>query len=97
MITPGPAARGRSEKERAELAVDAERMANVDRKYYWGRRLHSTDSDGRATLSDLISGVLYRISDHSDRAKGEQVRKDFTVKPGETLYLGDIRIERPQS
>jgi hypothetical protein len=42
---------------------------------------------------------LYRISDYStvnDRQKGVQVRKDFTVQPGETLDLGDIFIENPQ-
>ena len=26
---------------------------------------------------------------------GTQVRKEFSLKPGETLDLGDIRIEKP--
>ena len=58
-----------------------------------------TDADGRITLPALIPGALYRISDCStmnDRDKGVQVRKDFTVKPGETLDLGDILIENPK-
>lgn len=55
-----------------------------------------TDAEGRITLPALIPGALYRISDYStvnDRAKGVQVRKDFTVQPGETLDLGEISIE----
>jgi hypothetical protein len=32
----------------------------------------------------------------NDQDKGPQVRKEFTVKPGEILDLGDILIERPQ-
>ncbi len=45
----------------------------------------------------LIPGALYRISDYSiiNDPKGLQIRKDFTVKPGETLDLGDILIEKP--
>ena len=77
-------------------AADAALMANVDRKHYWGRQLHSTDSDGRITLPDLVPGALYRVSDSSNRMKGDQIRRDFTVKPGQTLDLGDIRIEKPE-
>ena len=58
-----------------------------------------TDAEGRITLPDLIPGALYRISDFStvnDPRRGYQVRKDFTVKPGETLDLGDTRIARPK-
>jgi len=28
---------------------------------------------------------------------GPQVRKEFTARPGETLDLGEIRIEKPQT
>ncbi len=58
----------------------------------------ATDAEGRITLIDLIPGALYRIIDFStvrDPKKGPQVRKDFTVKPGETFDLGDILIEKP--
>jgi hypothetical protein len=46
----------------------------------------------------LIPGATYRIS---VRTRTGQVgkppfRKDFTVKSGETLDLGDILIEKPQ-
>ena len=73
-------------------------MANVDRKHYWDGP--STDAEGRITLPALIPGALYRIIDFStvnDQDKGIQIRRDFTVKPGETLDLGDIRIEKPQA
>ena len=67
------------------LAADAGFLPNVDRKHYPnGPR---TDADGRITLPALIPGAPYRISDWStvnDQDKGVQIRKDFTVKPGET-------------
>jgi hypothetical protein len=58
-----------------------------------------TDAEGRISLPALIPGALYRIVDFStgnDPDKGVQVRKDFTVKPAETVDLGDILIEKPQ-
>ncbi len=58
----------------------------------------ATDAEGRVVLSALIPGATYRISDWStrnDQEKGTQLRKDFTVKPGETLDLGDILVEKP--
>jgi hypothetical protein len=98
VVTPGPVMvpLGYSPAEKHKLAADAEAVANVDRKHYWDGP--KTDADGRFTLPDLIPGALYRISDPStgpDPNKGVQVRKDFTVKPGETLDLGDILIEKP--
>jgi hypothetical protein len=37
------------------------------------------------------------LNDTSSRGKtSAQVRTDFTVKPGETLELGEIRIETPE-
>ncbi len=47
------------------------------------------------TLPGLIPGASYRVMDRSDAGRGDQVRKDFTVKPGQTLDLGDILIETP--
>jgi RNA polymerase sigma factor (sigma-70 family) len=97
VATPGPSRYRRSEKVRAELSADAEFMANVDRKHYWTGPV--ADAEGRVTLPDLIPGALYRIIDFStvnDQDKGVQIRKDFTVKPGETLDLGDIVIEKPR-
>ena len=69
-------------------------MPTVDPKHYRKQR-PLTDAEGRVTLPALIPGALYRLLDRTD-PNGQQVRKDFTVKPGETLDLGDILIEKPQ-
>jgi beta-lactamase regulating signal transducer with metallopeptidase domain len=96
IATPGPPPFTGNKNLNAELAGDAELMPNVDRKHYWNGPL--ADAEGRITLPSLIPGARYRISDFStinDADKGIQVRRDFTVKPGETLDLGDIRIDKP--
>jgi RNA polymerase sigma factor (sigma-70 family) len=93
VATPGPSRYSRSQ---AELSADSEMLVNLDRKHYGTPP--GTDAEGRITLPSLIPGALYRITDGSaikDVNQGPQVRRDFTVKPGETLDLGDILIEKP--
>jgi hypothetical protein len=95
VATPGPAPHSMRKQDRFELVADSTDLANFDQKYMNGP---TTDAEGRITLVSLIPGALYRISDEStinDEGKGQQIRKDFTVKPGETLDLGDILIEKP--
>ena len=81
-------------------------MTNVDHKHYADARQAgqprgpATDAEGRITFPNLIPGAMYRISDDSaimDQKKGVQIRRDFTVKPGETIDVGDIVIERPRT
>jgi hypothetical protein len=58
------------------------------------------DTQGRITLPVLIPGATHRFVDHTMVVRGKtgpQLRKEFTVKPGETLDLGDILIEKPGS
>lgn len=96
LAKPGPPQFARSTSGKGEMAADAAYMPNVDRKHYWNGP--KTDADGRITLPDLIPGALYRITDFStvnNQDKGVQVRKEFTVKPGETIDLGDVLIEKP--
>jgi hypothetical protein len=96
LSSSGPSSRTRNARERELLSADAASVINLDRKHYWNDRL--SDADGRIMLPSLIPGATYRISDWStvnDETKGVQVRKDFSVKPGETLDLGDIVIEKP--
>jgi hypothetical protein len=98
IMTPGPT--GAMFVDRGqELSADAAFLANVDPQHYGVPRGPITDAEGRVTLPNLIPGALYRIIDWStrnDQAQGPQVRRDFTVKPGETLDLGEILIEKPQ-
>jgi hypothetical protein len=96
VATPGPSRYSKNKQDQGTRSADADFLPNIDRKHYqWNEP--RTDADGRITLPDLIPGALYRITDSSNQDKGFQVRKDFTVKPGETLDLGDILIEKPQS
>ena len=98
VVTPGPRLMISGMREQAELGADAAIVANVDRKHYWN--LPGTDADGRITLISLIPGALYRITDFmrgNDQNERILSRKEFTVKTGETLGLGDILIENPGS
>ncbi len=99
IMTPGPNPEFYLERGE-ELAADAAYLTNVDPKHYQGLQRTVTDAEGRITFPDLIPGALYRISDWSTRNdlnKGTPIRKDFTLKPGETLDLGEILIEKPPS
>jgi RNA polymerase sigma factor (sigma-70 family) len=53
----------------------------------------ASDADGRISFPALIPGVTYRLYDYSGPSR--PFRKEFTAKPGETLDLGDILIEKP--
>jgi RNA polymerase sigma factor (sigma-70 family) len=96
LATPGPPNLTRRKEDQPKLLADAGDMVNVDPKHYLN--LPPTNTEGRITLPGLIPGALYRVCDQSTMdvpEKGVQVRKDFTIKPGETLELGDILIEKP--
>jgi protocatechuate 3,4-dioxygenase beta subunit len=56
-----------------------------------------SDTQGRVAFPALIPGATYLVVDRSAfYAGGEQeIRKEFTVKPGEAAELGDILIARP--
>ncbi len=92
--SPGPRQDTRNPREQAELAADTVYVPNVDPLYHRNRL--RTDADGRITLPDLIPGATYRINSSFlyVPTKRDPVYKDFTVKPGETLDLGDITIEK---
>ncbi len=56
-----------------------------------------SDTQGRVTFPALIPGATYLVVDRSAfYAGGEpEMRKEFTVKPGEAVELGDILIAKP--
>jgi RNA polymerase sigma factor (sigma-70 family) len=95
LMTPG-APQTMMATEGEQLTADQAFLPNIDYKHYPnGPR---TDTEGRVVLPDLIPGAPYRVSDWSSvnvPDKGVQLRKDFTVKPGETVDLGDILVEKP--
>jgi hypothetical protein len=97
LMTSGPSNAGYFDRG-TEPAADEAYLPNVDPKHYQRPHGPLTDADGRITLPDLIPGAPYRIADWSTvnvQGKGLQVRKDFTVKPRETIDLGEILVEQP--
>jgi hypothetical protein len=97
LMTPG-AAHGSIVNQGDQLGADQAYLPTVDLKHYPFPDARRTDADGRIELPDLIPGALYRISDSStaNDPEGVQLRKDFTVKPGETVDLGNILVEHPE-
>jgi len=94
IVTPGPSDRPREEKAGRQFGNEVS-LAMLDPTRY--KTPPVSDAQGRIALPALIPGATYRIIDdttHRDEA-GPQIRKEFTVKPGETLDLGDILIEKP--
>jgi len=85
VVTPGPF-RGDDKRAKEELCSDQDFVANFDREHYL--RGSETNGEGRCTFPALIAGATYRIL--TFRGPGEWDEKDFTVKSGETLQLGDI-------
>jgi hypothetical protein len=93
VITPGSPPT--PENEKAGLIAADENVQPVDRINYPGPL--ASDATGRLVLPVLIPGATYRLTDRmvGGRPGGPQVRKEFMVKPGEALELGDILIEKP--
>ncbi len=95
VVTPGPPFQGNPAKE-GPLYADEEGMVRVDPINY--KTNLPSDAQGRVTYPALIPGASYRILDYTATTNegGPAIRKEFTVKPGEALDLGDILIARPR-
>ncbi len=96
VVTPGPSRSSQDQADQARLAADQDFLARFDSIHYQKGLI--SDSQGQLALPALIPGATYRIYDGTmgDEA-GPRLRKEFTVKPGESLDLGDILVEKPQA
>ncbi len=94
VVTPGPLMDMQAQNE-GTLVADSGTLRDIDPIHY--ARSPVSDSQGRIVLPVLIPGATYRILDATTLRdpSGPRLRKEFTVKPGETLELGDIEIEKP--
>jgi hypothetical protein len=94
VVTPGPHLSNLGKTDQGHLAADQDFLARFDLIHYPTGLV--TDAQGQLNLTALIPGATYRIYDGTmGDAEGPQLRKEFTVKPGETLDLVDIEIARP--
>ena len=96
VMTPGRPFNARRQAAGLPTADEAD-LSRVDPVNYPTRP--SSDKEGRLTLPVLIPGAEYRFLDYTGAVAGQNgpaIRKEFTVKPGETVDLGDIVIEKPK-
>jgi RNA polymerase sigma factor (sigma-70 family) len=94
VVTPGPP-RGPVSDNSGLLEADEAPANQVDPINQPNELL--ADAEGQFSIPALIPGAFYRFIDRTTARDptGPLVRKEFTVKPGETVDLGDIRIEKP--
>jgi protocatechuate 3,4-dioxygenase beta subunit len=76
------------------LPADGDLLTRIDPVNY--PQDPAADAQGRIAFPALIPGATYRLLGRVPRAvRSPQLNRAFTVKPGETMDLGDIRIEKP--
>ena len=108
VVTPGRAGNTYpNDKEGSLLSADEGDLSDVDpinyevqsKRFLQTTRWPPMPSAG-STLPVLIPGATYRFIDSTMFVRGQtgpEIRKEFTVKPGQKLNLGDIRIAKPPS
>ena len=98
-MTPGSALNAYpNNKEAGLLSADEDELTRVDPINY--EKVLAPDALGRIELPVLIPGATYRFIDYTMYVRGQtgpEIRKEFTIKPGQKLNLGDIRIAKPPS
>ena len=97
VVTPGPHRLSHEKGDKDRLAADQDFLSRIDPINYGDGTV--SDSQGGVIFPALIPGATYRVYDRTtiDDAIGVQLRGEFTVKPGDILHLGDIRIDKPKS
>ena len=95
VVTPGEFSPMQARKE-GKSTLTAGPITAIDPVNYPANPV--SDGDGRIVLPALIPGTTYHFVDRSTvgAPPGMQLRKEFTVKSGETLELGDILIQKPE-
>lgn len=94
VVTPGPSRLSSDQGDEGGLEADQDYLCRIDPINYPDGSI--SDTKGYVTFPALIPGATYRIHDMSDE-DGGQLRKTFTVKPGETFDLGDVVIQKPEA
>ncbi len=74
------------------LQANTDFISNIDRVNYGSLK---SDEQGHFTLPALIPGAIYSIT--VGRGGQSVVAKSFEAKPNETIDLGDIVVDRPDS
>ena len=98
VVTPGPARNNFPNPNDNPIlpSADEYELTTIDPINYEKKLV--PDAGGRITLSVLIPGATYRFLDSTMFVRGQtglEIRKEFTVKPGQKLLLGDIQIAKP--
>jgi hypothetical protein len=96
-VTPG-AVRGVPDPMDAKrLFAEADYLTRIDSINYLNEPI--SDTQARIVFPALIPGASYRISNstRAGQASKPPLHKNFSVKPGEMVDLGDILIEKPKS
>jgi RNA polymerase sigma factor (sigma-70 family) len=94
VVSLGPAWYSRDKADEGQLAGEKDFFCRIDPINYTDGPV--ADAQGRVIFPALIPGATYQILDVSNEGV-RPIRKEFTVKPGETVDLGDIRIEKPEA
>jgi len=96
VVTPGEFSALKARKE-GTLLADEDSLIDIDPINY--QKDPASDAQGRIVFPALIPGATYRLVDRTTirTPNGPQLRKEFIVKPGEALDLGDILIEKSKT
>ena len=97
IINPGPPSRPDGNAPAGgPLFADEALVARLDPVNYPAD--FQSDAQGRVMFPALVPGAPYRIIDRTPTFGGRplEVRKEFTVRPGEILELGDVVVASPR-